>query len=145
MRIATLLMLAAIASPVSAQQQTEEVEVISIDDVNAQVVVRRSLQIPDEIAFAVTPYGMCLDTKNQAAQENGISIFDAPQQVPLIIEECRSERDEAIFMASTALERGTAMEIDARREMIFSTLEGIEGLILNTALPKPELMGSGND
>ena len=139
------LVLVTMASPICAQEQIEEIEVIPADGANAHIVVRRSLRIPDEIAFAITPYGMCLDAQRQARSESGTSIIDAPDEVPQIIENCRAERDEAIFMASTALERSTAMGIEARRAMIFETLKSVEGLILNTEPPNLEKFRSDRD
>ena len=94
------------------------------------IEVKRSFEIPDEIAPAVIPYVDCLSNRTREVQETGRFLSDGREVQDAVRAKCAFERDEAIFMASTILERMNYRDIDARRKSIFDALVTVEKFML---------------
>ena len=92
--------------------------------------VKRSFEIPDEIAPAVVPYVDCLSYRTREMQETGRFLSDGREAQDTVREKCSPERDEAVFMASIMLERINYRNIDTRRKLIFDALEAAEKFML---------------
>ena len=124
----------ALPTQVHAQVKCE----VSVEDLGpgvSGVRMTQMLQIPDEIGFAIVPYGECLSNQRIALEDEGISLYESPESAAEVLARCASQRDEAIFLASTALERRTQLDLEPRREMIFETLSQIQDMTLSTGRP----------
>ncbi|MEP3052046.1 MAG: hypothetical protein ABJP48_04810 [Erythrobacter sp.] len=93
-------------------------------------VVSYTLDIPDEIGFALAPYAQCLSDESIERQGNG-RFLGNPSLITEVKNACAPVRDEAIFLAATALRVQQREDIDSNRELIFTTLAQVETLMLN--------------
>ena len=127
-----LLLIAAIlapAPPVLAQETAGDPAFSP-----AGTVIRRSLTVSSEMAFAVVPYARCLSDE---LQEHSKVLWEPKTVHPAAAvakEQCATVRDNAIFLSATALEKNGKYDVEQRRRMIFEALSAIE----NQALIAPE-------
>ena len=132
------LVLIGLAAALPTQVHAQITREVSVEDVGlggSRVQMTQTFQIPDEIAFAIVPYAQCLSDQRIALDDEGVSLFESPDSAAEVVARCASQRDEAIFLASTALERATRLDLEPRREMIFGTLRQIQDLTLSTDMP----------
>ncbi|WP_073974144.1 hypothetical protein [Erythrobacter donghaensis] len=92
-------------------------------------VIGNSLTIPSEFAFAIVPYVRCLSAELMGRQTLLRGMGD-PSLTAEVKGACFFQRDEAIFLAATALAQKGEGDVAARMETVFQTLEDVESVML---------------
>ena len=127
------LMIGAAATPANAP----EVPIV-------QRSTSRSLDIPDEIAPAVTPYFMCLmnGINNAAREAGGLEQSEFEASAITVRSNCSDEREAASEKGLQMLKQQGFGSEDRQRALVEETLISIEGQLQWMGPPAPEAQRS---